>query len=127
MTVYVDADHAYGIVTRISITEILVILNNTPIRLISKRQKILETSTNDLEFVASRIVTELILEVRYMLRSLVVALDGPALKLGDNMSVVLNTTDSSKGLKKSCNTVVYHQVIEAISAGIMRFSCIKSE
>jgi hypothetical protein len=127
MTVYVDADHAYGIVTRISITEILVILNNTPIRLISKRQKILETSTNDLEFVASRIVTELILEVRYMLRSLVVALDGPALKLGDNMSVVLNTTDSSKGLKKSCSTVVYHQVIEAISAGIMRFSCIKSE
>jgi hypothetical protein len=38
------------------------------------------------------IATELILEVRYMLRSLRVALDGPALMLGDNMSVVLNTT-----------------------------------
>jgi hypothetical protein len=35
---------------------------------------------------------ELILEVRYVLRSLGVALDGPSLMLGDNMSVVLNTT-----------------------------------
>jgi hypothetical protein len=41
--------------------------------------------------VASRVATELILEVRYMLRSLGVALDGPALMLGDKMSVVLNT------------------------------------
>jgi hypothetical protein len=54
-------------------------INNTPIRWISKRQKTLETSTYGSELVASRIATELILEVRYMLRSLGVALDGPAL------------------------------------------------
>jgi hypothetical protein len=47
MTVYVDADHAHDLVTRRSITGILLILNNTPIR--------------------SRISTELILETRYML------------------------------------------------------------
>jgi hypothetical protein len=35
MTVYVDADHAHDLVTRISITGILVMLNNTPIRWIS--------------------------------------------------------------------------------------------
>jgi hypothetical protein len=40
MSVYVDADHAHDLVTRRSITGILVILNNTPIRWISKRQKI---------------------------------------------------------------------------------------
>jgi hypothetical protein len=40
--------------------------------------------------VASRVATELILEIRYMLRSLGVALDGTALMLGNNMSVVLN-------------------------------------
>jgi hypothetical protein len=45
--------------------------------------------------VASRIATELIVEIRYMLWSLGVALDGPALMLGDNMSVVWNTTCSS--------------------------------
>jgi hypothetical protein len=32
MTVCVDADHAHDLVTRRSITEILVILNNIPIR-----------------------------------------------------------------------------------------------
>jgi hypothetical protein len=36
MTVYVDADHAHDLVTRRSITGILVMLNNTPIRWISK-------------------------------------------------------------------------------------------
>jgi hypothetical protein len=39
MTVYVDTDHAHDLVTRRSITGILVMLNNTPIGWISKRQK----------------------------------------------------------------------------------------
>jgi hypothetical protein len=70
MTVYVDSDHAYDLVTRRFITGILVMLNNTPIRWISKRQKTVETSTYGSELVASRIATELILEIRYMIRSL---------------------------------------------------------
>jgi hypothetical protein len=45
--------------------------------------------------VASRVATELILEIRYMFRSLGVALDGQLLMLGDNMSVFLNTTVES--------------------------------
>jgi hypothetical protein len=45
MTVYVDADHAHDLVTRRSITGTLVMLNNTPIRWISKRQKTVEIST----------------------------------------------------------------------------------
>jgi hypothetical protein len=57
MTVYVDADHAHDLVIRRSITGILVMLNNTPIRWFSKRQKIVETSTYGSELVASRIVT----------------------------------------------------------------------
>jgi hypothetical protein len=44
MTIYVDADHAHDLVTRRSITEILVMINNTPIRWISRRQKTVETS-----------------------------------------------------------------------------------
>jgi hypothetical protein len=101
MTAYVDADHAHDLVTRRSITGILVMLNNTSIRWISKRQKTVETSTYGSELVASRISTELILEVRYMLRSLVVVLDGPALMLGDNMSVILNTTVPSSVGRRS--------------------------
>jgi hypothetical protein len=101
MTVYVDADHAHDLFTRRSITVILVMLNNVPIRWISKRQKTVETSTYSSKSVALRIATELILEISYMLRSLEVPLDRPALMLGDNMSVVLNTTVPSSARRRS--------------------------
>jgi hypothetical protein len=127
MTVHVDADHAHDLVTRRSITGILVMLNNTPIRWISKCQKTMEKSTYGSESVASRIATELILEIRYKLRSLGVALDGPALMLGDNMSVVLNNTVPSSELNKKHNAIAYHRVREAIAARIMSFAYIKSE
>jgi hypothetical protein len=69
-------------------------LNNTPIRWISKRQKTVDTSTYGSELVVSRIATEaeVILEIRYMFQSLGVALDGPVLILEVNMPVFLNTT-----------------------------------
>jgi len=126
MTVYVDADHAHDLVTRRS--GILMMLNNTPIRWVSKRQKTVETLTYGSELVASRIATELILEVRFMLRSLGVDLDGPTLMLGDNnMSVVLNTSVPSSVLKKKHNAIAYHRVREAIAAKVMRFAYVKSE
>jgi hypothetical protein len=108
MTVYVDDAHDQ--VTRRSITEILFMPNNTPIRWVSNCQKTVETSTYGSELVASSIATELILEIRYMLRSLGVALDGTTLMLGDNMSVVLNSTVSSSVLKKKHNAIAYHSV-----------------
>jgi hypothetical protein len=77
--------------------------------------------------VASRIAIQLILEVRLMLRSLVVDLDGPTLILGDNVSVVLNTSTPSSILKKKHNSIAYHRVWEAIAAKIMIFAYIKSE
>jgi hypothetical protein len=61
MTVYVDANHAHDLVTRRDITRNLVMLNNTPILWISKRQNTVEISTYGSELVASRIAIELIL------------------------------------------------------------------
>jgi hypothetical protein len=87
----------------------------TNCRWVSKRQKIVETSTYGSELVASRFGTELILEVRFMLRSLSVDLDGPTLMLGDNMSVVLNTSVPTSVLKKKHNAIACHQV-RAIAA-----------
>jgi hypothetical protein len=81
MSVYIDADHAHDLITRGSITGTLVTPSNTSIRLRSKRQKTVETSAYSSELVASRIATELILEIRYILRSLGVALDGTELML----------------------------------------------
>jgi hypothetical protein len=127
MTVYVDANHAHDLVTRRSITGILVMLDNTPIIWISKRQKTVETSTYGSELVDSRIATKLILEIRYMFRSLGVALEGPALVLEDNMSEVLNASVPSSVSKKKHSAIAYHRVREAIAARIMRFACMKSE
>jgi hypothetical protein len=127
MTVYVDADHAHDLVTRRSITGILMILNNTPIRWVSKHWKTLETSTYGSELVLSGIATELILEARFMLRSLGVDLDGPTLMLGDNMSMDLNTSIPSSVLKKKHNAITYHHVREAIAAKVMRFAYVKSD
>ena len=102
-------------------------LNNTPIRWVYKRQKTVESSTYRSELVAACIATELILELRYTLRMLGVPLDGPALMLGDNMSVVLNTTVPSSALKKKHLGIGYHRVREAIAAKILRFAHVRSE
>jgi hypothetical protein len=127
MTVYVDADHAHDLFMRRSITVILFMLNNVPIRWISKRQKTVETSTYGSELVASRNATELSLEIRYMLRSLEVSLNESVSMSGDNMSIFLNTTVPSSLLKKKHNAIAYHRIREAIAARIMRFAYIKSE
>jgi hypothetical protein len=67
-----------------------------------------ETSTYGSEMVASRIATEQIVELRFMLRSLGVDLEGPVLMLGDNMSVVLNTSIPSSVLKKKHNAIAIY-------------------
>jgi hypothetical protein len=102
-------------------------LVNTPIRWVSKRQKTVETSTNGSELVEARRATELIIEIRIMLRSLGVELEGATLMLCDNMSVVLNTSVPSSVLKKKHNAIAYHREREVIAAKVMRFAYIKSE
>jgi hypothetical protein len=87
----------------------------------SKRQKTVETSTYGSELVAARIATDTIIELRYILRMVGVPIDGPALLLGDNSSVVLNTSVPSSVLKKKHHACAYHRVREAIAGGIIRF------
>jgi hypothetical protein len=127
MTTYADADHAHFLVTRRNITGILMILNNTQIRWVSKHQKTVETSTYGSELVASRIAIYSILKVRFMMRSLVVDSDDPTQMLGDNISVVLNTSAPSSILKKKHNAIAYRRVWEAIVAKVMTFAYVKSE
>ena len=60
LTCYVDADHARDKVTRRSVTGIVLLINNTPICWIFKRQKTVETSTYGSELVAARIAIDLL-------------------------------------------------------------------
>jgi hypothetical protein len=73
-----------------------------------------ETSNYCSELVGSRIAKGLILEVRYMLWSLGVALDLPELNVGDNRSVIFDTNVASSVLKKKQNSVAYQRLILAI-------------
>ena len=70
LTCYVDADHGRDQLIRRSVTGIILLLNNTPILWVSKRQNTVETSTYGSELVASRIAIEHIIAMRYCLRML---------------------------------------------------------
>ena len=75
LTVFVDADHARDKVTRRSVTGIIVLLGNTPIVWVCKRQKTVECSTYGAELIAAQIAIELIIELRYKLRMLGVKME----------------------------------------------------
>ena len=126
-TCYVDSDHAHDVVTRRSVSGVLLFVNGMPVRWHSKRQKTVETSSYGSELVAARVAVDLIIELRYKLRMLGVPVNEPTLMLGDNMSVVINTTIPSSQLKKKHNAIAYHRVRETIAAKIVRFAHIPSE
>ena len=121
-----DADHARDKVTCRSVTGIVIMANNTIIKSYCKRQATVESSTYGSELVAARIATDLTLEVRYIFRMLGVKIDGSALMLGDNKSVVLNTTVPSSVLKKKHCAIAYHRTREAIAARSIRFCHVDS-
>jgi len=127
LTLYVDADHARDKLTRRSVTGIILLMNNTPIYWLSRRQKTVETSTYGSELVAARIGVDLIIEMRYKLRMLGVPIEETSYMVGDNMSVVLNTTLPSSALKKKHQACNYHRVREAIAGRIIKFGHIPSE
>ena len=125
-TCYVDADHAHDVVTRRSVTGVLLFFQSMPVKWLSKRQKTVETSSYGSELVAARVAVELIIELRYKLRMLGVPVNEPTLMLGDNMSVILNTTVPSSQLKKKHNAIAYHRVREAIAGKVVKFVHIPS-
>jgi hypothetical protein len=56
-----------------------------------------------------------------------IPIEGHALMLGDNASVIASTTIPSSPLRKKHNAVAYHRVREAIAAGIIKFAKIDSK
>ena len=105
ITIYKDADHAHNQVMHHSIIGVLLFVNNTVMMWISKQQKTIIMSTYGSELVAGCVAVELIMEYHYKLCMLGVPLDGPALLLEDNNSVILNMTVPSSPLKKKHNVI----------------------
>ena len=127
MTAFVDADHAHDLVTRRSITGLIIFLGKTQICFTPKRQTSISTSTYGAEFNALRTATEEIIALRYALRSMGVQVHSPTITFGDNRGVILNTTIPDSLLKKKHVAISYHRVREAVAAGIVWTVHIKSE
>ena len=101
-------------------TGLLHLVNGTPIDWYSKRQATVETATYGSEFVAARIGTDQIIDLRMTLRYLgVPVLD--SYMFGDNQSVITSSTLPHSKLSKHHNILSYHRVCEAIAAGILKF------
>ncbi len=127
LTCHVDADHARDKVTRKSVTGIVLLFNNTPLTWISKRQKTVETSTHGSELVAAKVAVELLIEWRHKLRMLGLQLEEQSWMVGDNMSVVINTTLPSSSLKKKHLACNCHRIREAIAGHFVIFGHIDSD
>ena len=127
ITLFVDADHARDKVTSQSVSGILLLINNTVVKTFSKRQTTVESSTYGFELVAARLATDQAVELIYTLQMIGVPIDGSALMLGDNKSVVINTTILSSALKKKHNAIAQHRVCKAIAARLIRFWHIDSK
>ena len=64
---------------------------------------------------------------RYQLRMLGVPIDGPAVLLGDNKSMIDNCTLPSSTLKKKHNAIAYHRIREAVAAGVIVLGHVSSK
>ena len=79
----------------------------------------METATYGSEFVAARIATEQIIDLRTTLRYLGIEVQEASYLFGDNQSVVTSSTVPHSGLKKWHQALSYHRVCEAIAAKIL--------
>ena len=92
-----------------------------------ERQRTVETSTFGSEMIAARIAIDLIVEFRYKLRCLGLPVERKSKLLGNNLSVVINTTLPSSQIKKKHLSCSIMRVPEAVAAGFVRFGHIRSE
>jgi hypothetical protein len=120
INIFVDADHAGNVVTRRSHSGIFVFVNNTMIKMFSKKQNTVESSTYGSEMVAMRIARDFVVEMRIKLKMFGCPIVGPANVYCDNKGVVSNTSIPESTLSKKHNSINYHVIREAVAAMIMR-------
>ena len=122
---FVDANLMHCLVTGKACTGVIHLVNGTPIDWYAKRQGTVETATYSSEFVAARTATEQVIDIRLMLMSMGVPIDGPTWMMGDNASVIMSGSIPASLLKKRHNALSYHRVRSAIACNIITFRKVK--
>jgi len=120
-TSYKDANLYHDLLTGRSVTGILHFLNGTPIDWFSKKQSTVETATYGSEFVAARLATDQILDLRISLRYLGVPVEEQSFLFGDSQSVITSATVPQSPLSKRHLALAYQRVHEAVAARILHF------
>ncbi|KAL7488168.1 hypothetical protein ACHAW6_013757 [Cyclotella cf. meneghiniana] len=115
LNVFIDADHAGNVVTRRSHSRIFIFVNNTMIKMFSKKQNTVESSTYGLEMVTMQVARDFIVEMRIKLKMFRCPIAGPVNVYCDNKGVHPRSM-----LSKKHNSINYHVIWEAVAAKIMR-------
>ena len=84
---------------------------------LSKKQRMLETSVFDAEFVLLKHVMEALRGIHYKLWMMGVTLSGWSYVYGDKMYVIHNTQQHESTLRKKSNSICYHAVCESVVMG----------
>ena len=127
ITSFVDACLGYCKVTGKSITGIIHLIKQTPIKYFCKLQNTVETTTYGSKFVAAKQCAEQVRELQETLKLMGIPIEESAWMLGDNSSVITSSTIPSSMLKKRHQALSYHYVHACVAHGFLKFCFLKSE
>ena len=126
LSAYVDSDRAGDSITRKSRSGYLVFCNCALVYWQSKKQGGVETSSFGADdLTAMKQCTEYIRGLKYKLRMMGIAVDGPA--YGDNKSVLANSTVPHSTLKKKSNSISYHFIREGCARDEWRLAYVNTQ
>jgi hypothetical protein len=125
--VTLDANLMHNVMTGKSVTEILHLINKTPLDWYSKKQATIETATYGYEFIAACVCIEKIIDLHSTLRYLGVPIRENNFMFGDKKSVVNSSMELHAKLHKHHTMLSFHHAREAIASGIVGFHFIPRE
>ena len=105
--------------TRRSVSGVISFVGSTFISWKSKRQGTIKSSSYSTEFCAGRVASEEAIAIHYMLRSLGVTVRGATALCGDNLGMIMSSTNPDSELKKKHVAISFHKLRECAAAGIV--------
>ena len=110
MQTFVESDHAGELPTQRSRTGFIIYINSDPIYWFYKRQVLVEKRSSGSEFIAMKQCCEYVLGLRYKLCMMGIPVDLTTYILGDNQSVLVNTSKHHSTLKNKSVSIDFHYV-----------------
>ena len=126
LSCFVDASLARDPIYRRSSGGTIHFMNSTPVHWKFGKQGTVETSVYGAEFTAFRKAVEETIALRLFLRSIGVAIDGPTIIFGDNLSVLKSAAIPEVVLKKKHLSISYHFTRQAVASGIIKLVHVSS-